>query len=210
MVADGQAASRYPILRSDSGCGVLSWEEITCMSPLIIISARTGDLDAVNRGSVVQLCVEAHQEPDFRNLFTYVPAGGRHWLAYYGEQLVSHAMVTTRWLQPEGQPLLRTAYVDAVATLPAHQGHGYGSSVMRQLANDIEDEYLIACLETERAPFFERLGWENWRGSLAGRSEQGLIPTPLQAGIMVLRLARTPALSLDSGLSIECQSGRIW
>jgi aminoglycoside 2'-N-acetyltransferase I len=127
--------------------------------------------------------------------------------------LVSHAVVTTRWLQPDGQPELKTAYVDAVATLPAYQGQGYGSAVMLELANRIDD-YSIGCLETERAGFYERLGWELWRGPLAGRSEQGLIPTPDQKGVMVLRLSQTPALDLDQGLTIECQTGelgnRIW
>jgi len=123
--------------------------------------------------------------------------------------MVSHAVVTTRWLQPEGQPLLKTAYVDAVATLPTYQGQGDGSAVMEHLARNIPD-YEIACLETEKTGFYQRLGWETWRGALAGRSEQGLIPTPEQKGIMILRLTGTPALNLDGMLTIECQEGRIW
>ena len=162
------------------------------------------------RNAIIDLCIAAHQEEDFKNLFTYVPSGGLHFLGFQGEHLVSHAMVTTRWLQPEGQPLLKTAYVDAVATLPMHQGQGYGSALMRHLASTIDQEFEIACLETERAGFYEQLGWQVWRGPLAGRSEQGLIPTPEQKGIMVLRLSQTPALDLDSTLTIECQGGRIW
>jgi hypothetical protein len=117
--------------------------------------------------------------------------------------------VTTRWLQPEGLGLLKTAYVDAVATSPECQGQGYGSAVMRALAAGLDD-YEIACLETDGPSFYERLGWELWRGPLAGRGENGLVPTPDQTGVMVLRLARTPALDLDKGLSIEGDSGRIW
>jgi hypothetical protein len=37
----------------------------------------------------------------------------------------------------------------------------------------------------------------------------GLIPTPEQRGIMVIRLSQTPALNLDHGLTIDCQTGRI-
>ena len=70
----------------------------------------------------IWLCVTAHQEEVFRHLFSYSSSGGLHFLAYRGAELVSHAMVTTRWLQPEGQPLLKTAYVDAVATLPDYLG----------------------------------------------------------------------------------------
>lgn len=173
-------------------------------------SFKTEELDADTRNAIVNLCVVAHQEEDFKNLFSYVPSGGWHFLAFQGEQLVSHAMVTTRWLQPEGQPLLRTAYVDAVATLPAAQGRGHGSTLMRYLAGKIGGEYIIGCLETDRVEFYEQLGWETWRGPLAGRSEQGLIPTPEQQGIMVLRLSQTPVLNLYSTLTIECQEERIW
>ncbi|MCO5185653.1 MAG: GNAT family N-acetyltransferase [Anaerolineae bacterium] len=176
--------------------------------PLILI-ALTEELDAATRRAIIDVCIAAHQEPDFENLFIYAPTGGRHFLAYDGATLVSHASVSTRWLQPEGHPIMRTAYVDAVATLPAYQGQGYGSAVMRQLARSIDD-YAIACLETDRPGFYERLGWEVWRGSLAGRSERGLVPTPEQEGVMVLRLPHTPPLNLDAGLTIECQTSRIW
>jgi GNAT superfamily N-acetyltransferase len=176
---------------------------------ITVTCARTEDLDPAAREAVIQVCVAAHQEDDFKKLFLYIPSGGRHFIGYRGAELVSHAVVTTRWLQPEGMPELKTAYVDAVATLPAYQGQGCASAVMRRLASGIDD-YTIACLETDRPGFYRRLGWEAWRGPLAGRSEQGLIPTPDQKGVMVLRLPHTPALDLDRGLTIECQGGRIW
>jgi aminoglycoside 2'-N-acetyltransferase I len=178
--------------------------------PIIITSDLTENLNSATRAEIVQLCIAAHQEEDFKNLFSYVPVGGWHFLAYHHDQVVSHAMVTTRWLQPAGHELLRTAYVDAVATLPIYQGQGYGSTVMRQLAAEIDHEYEIACLETERETFYERLGWQSWRGPLAGRGMKGLIPTPEQQGIMILRLSQTPELDLDSMLTIESQTGRIW
>ena len=171
---------------------------------------KTEELDSNTRSAIIELCVAAHREEDFRNLFSYVPSGGLHFLACQSERLVSHALVTPRWLQPEGLPELRTAYVDAVATLPTQQGQGYGSAVMRQLASTVDGEYVIACLETEREELYKRLGWETWRGALAGRSEHGLIPTPEQTGIMILRLSQTPPLDLDSALTIEHQVGRIW
>ncbi len=171
---------------------------------------KTEELDINTRNAIIDLCVAAHREEDFRNLFSYVPSGCLHFLGFQDEQLVSHAVVTTRWLQPEGHPLLKTAYIDAVATLPGVQGRGHGSTLMRSLAGRIDGDYVIGCLETERVSFYERLGWELWRGPLAGRSEQGLIPTPEQQGIMVLQLTQTPALDLDSRLTIECQPGRIW
>lgn len=81
---------------------------------------------------------------------------------------------------------------------------------MRQLVTKIAHEYEIACLEPDRETFYERLGWQTWRGPLAGRLPNDLIPTPEQQGIMILRLSQTPELDLDSMLTIECQTGRIW
>ena len=103
--------------------------------PIIVTSAHTEELNADTRASIIQVCIAAHQKDDFKHIFAYIPAGGIHALAYRAQELVSHAVVTTRWLQPEGLPMLRTAYVDAVATLPAYQGQGIGSSVMRHLAS---------------------------------------------------------------------------
>jgi aminoglycoside 2'-N-acetyltransferase I len=174
-----------------------------------VMSARTEDLTSETRADIVQVCVEAHQEQDFKNLFSYIPSGASHFLGYRDDKVVSHAMVTTRWLQMEDFPVLKTAYVDAVATLPVYQGQGFGSAVMRQLANGIED-HVIACLETERITFYERLGWELWLGPLAGRKGGELIPTPGQTGIMILRSSQTPQLDLNTALSIECQEDRIW
>ena len=175
---------------------------------LTVTFARTEALNTATRAAIIQLCIAAHQEEDFKNLFTYIPAGGRHFLAYRGEALVSHAVVTTRWLQHEDHSLLKTAYVDAVATLQAYQGQGYGSAVMRHLAQNIAD-YEIAGLQTDRPGFYTRLGWELWRGALGGRSEQGVVPTPEQTGVMILRLPRTLPLNLDGRLTIE-QDGRVW
>jgi aminoglycoside 2'-N-acetyltransferase I len=175
---------------------------------IIVTAVRTEELNPDTRASIIHVCRTAHQEDDFIRLFSYIPAGGIHVLAYREQELVSHAVVTTRWLQPEGLPVLRTAYVDAVATLPAYQGQRIGSTLMRHLAQLLAD-FEIACLATDRVSFYAQLGWEAWRGPLAGRRATQLLPTPDQKGIMILRLARTPPLDLDRLLVIE-YAGRIW
>jgi aminoglycoside 2'-N-acetyltransferase I len=169
----------------------------------------TEALTHTDRKSIIDVCIAAHDNQDFENLFNYIPTGGRHFMAYKAGDLVSHAVVTTRWLQPEGQHILETAFVDAVATHPTRQGRGYASAVMLGLAENITD-YDIGCLQTDVPEFYERLGWELWRGPLAGRNDHELVPTPDQRGVMVLRVPRTPPLDLDKHLSIECQPERIW
>ena len=175
---------------------------------IMVTSARTEELNADTRASIIHVCRTAHQEDDFTHLFSYIPSGGIHVLAYREHELVSHAVATTRWLQPKGLPLLRTAYIDAVATLPVYQGQGIGSTLMRHLATVLSD-FEIAGLQTERVSFYARVGWEVWRGPLAGRRATELLPTPDQKGVMILRLARTPPLDVESLLVIE-YDGRIW
>ena len=128
-----------------------------------IHTQRTSALDAATRAAVIRLCLEATHVETFQFLFALLPADGLHVLGYLGTHLVSHAVITTRWLQPAQLPLLKTAYVDAVAAAPAQQGRGFGSAIMRHVATVIPD-YDIACLETERVAFYARLGWEEWQG----------------------------------------------
>lgn len=176
---------------------------------MVVEMLPTEALTAEHRSAIIAVCIAAHEELDFENLFTYIPSGGRHFLVYRKGELVSHAVATTRWVQPAGHPILRTAFVDAVSTTPQYQGLGYSSAAMSRLAAEIDD-YEIGCLQTDRMSFYERLGWILWRGPLAGRGDDGLIPTPEQRGVMVLPLANTPVLDLDQPLTIERQPNRIW
>ena len=171
---------------------------------------RTEELNTNLRSAIVDLCVAAHQDENFRDLFSYFPSGSLHFLAFQDQELVSHAIVTTRWLEQEGHSPLKTAYVDAVATLPSAQRRGHGSALMRYLANKVDANYAIGCLGTDEAGFYERLGWQVWRGPLAARGEQGLIATPEQHGIMVLGLSQTPELNLDARLIIVGDGKRTW
>jgi GNAT superfamily N-acetyltransferase len=169
----------------------------------------TRELTPDRRAQVIDLCIAAHEEEDFRRLFSFVAEAGRHFLGFVDGELVTHAVVQIRWAQPEGLPELRAAYVDAVSTAPNHQDRGYGTATMRTLGASIDD-FDIGCLQTDRTSFYAHCGWEEWRGPLAGRGEDGLIPTPEQRGVMVLRVPRTPALDLDRMLTIEQQPERIW
>lgn len=174
-----------------------------------MVIEETEAIDSPMRDQIVRLCIAAHHEPSFENLFVWVPAGGLHVMALLYGEVIGHAMVTTRWLQPEAHPVLRTAYVDAVSTAPAHQGQGIGSAVMRCLVEQLAD-YAIACLETDKPAFYARLGWQQWRGRKAGREGERLIPTPDEQIVMIHTLGKSPALDLDGFLTIECQTGRIW
>jgi aminoglycoside 2'-N-acetyltransferase I len=58
--------------------------------------------------------------------------------------------------------------------------------------------------------FYERLGWELWRGPLFIRTEKGLIPSPTDEEVMIFRLPETPDLDLTAPLSVEWREGEAW
>jgi GNAT superfamily N-acetyltransferase len=155
------------------------------------------------------VCSTAH-DVDFGTLFSLLPADGLHVTACSADALVGHAVMTTRWCQPEGASLLRTAYVDAVAVAPAWQGHGIGTAVMRRVADACDAEgFALACLQSDLRGFYESLGWATWHGPLRVRNDTGIVSTPDDDGIYILRLAGTPTLDLDGTLTIT-YDGRSW
>ncbi len=160
----------------------------------------------MTRAAIVELCTAAYQS-DFSRFFFYLPTDGWHFIAYRDDQIVSHAVITTRWVQPERLPVLRAACVDAVATLPAYQRRGYASAVMRELTAQLVD-YDIAYLITDHMAFFEHLGWQRWRGRRVNRSGSEIISLPAEPSILILRLATTPPLDLDRQFTIEVQPKR--
>jgi hypothetical protein len=178
----------------------------------ITVAVRdTQELSTVERSRISELCNAANGTDAFDDLFVvYIPSGGRHFLGFdHDGVLASHAVVTTRWVQPRGYPPQRTAFVDAVATDPARQHAGLCTKVMRHLGHQIDD-FILGCLQTDLRGFYERVGWERWRGPLAGRRAGELVPTPDQQGVMVLRLPATPPLDPVGLLSIEWQPHRFW
>jgi hypothetical protein len=54
--------------------------------PAEVTCSKTEELDASTRDAIIGLCVAATQEEDFSNLFSYVPSGGLHFLAFQDEQ----------------------------------------------------------------------------------------------------------------------------
>ncbi|HYF40295.1 MAG TPA: GNAT family N-acetyltransferase, partial [Gemmatimonadales bacterium] len=66
------------------------------------------------------LCAAAYRE-DMAEYFEAI-GPGEHLLGWHAGALASHLMWVTRWLQAGDAPLLRTAYVELVATAPPLQG----------------------------------------------------------------------------------------
>lgn len=102
----------------------------------------TSDLPPATRAAVLALCNAAYQEPMEPYLEAMVP--GEHLLGLRADNLVSHLMWVTRWLQPAGMQPLRTAYVELVATAPEVQGHGYATQLLKAFPSLVRDHDLAA------------------------------------------------------------------
>jgi aminoglycoside 2'-N-acetyltransferase I len=182
------------------------------MTSIRIDVAAAEGLNRAARAAIVSLCEAAYGE-DFSRLFEDFP-GSTHVLARDDSgALVSHAAWLTRWLQPAGLPLLRTAYIEAVATAPSCQRRGYATAVLRHAAGVLrsDEAWQLAALSPSDPAFYARLGWELWQGPLAIRRGDGVEVSPPDEQVMILRLPRTPAsLDLGSRLTAEWRPGELW
>jgi aminoglycoside 2'-N-acetyltransferase I len=176
-------------------------------APLSIQVVRSDSLSDIDRRTLISLCSRAFEE-ELEPLFnTFVDA--THVLGYWDGSLVSHALWITRSLQVGTGPLLRTAYVEAVATEQAYRHRGFATEIMKRVADEVQD-FDLAALSPFSVAYYERLGWELWRGPLFVRTENGLSPSLDDEEVMVLRLPGTPDLDLDASLSAEWREGELW
>lgn len=136
--------------------------------------------------------------------------GGVHFVLEMGGKIVCHASVVKRELHVDGEPL-RTGYVEAVATAPGQRRRGYGTAVMREVATHIVERYELGALGTGSHAFYERLGWQTWRGPSYVRTSKGLQRTADEDGyILVLGTPSSPLLDLTTSISCEWRPGDVW
>jgi aminoglycoside 2'-N-acetyltransferase I len=170
--------------------------------------ASSAELSSRARDEILALCDRAYGE-DLRAAFQAFD-DPIHVFATVDGAIVSHALWVTRWLAPGVSAPLRTAYVEAVATDPAHHGRGYASAVMRTLVSEVADFQLAALCPSDRGQsLYSGLGWQQWIGPLYIRQGPGLIETPDES-IMIHRLPGSPPLNLNEPLSAEWRPGELW
>lgn len=167
---------------------------------------RHADLSQAEIAEILRLCSAVFKRDYTPYMGTF--GGATHVLLRRQGLLTSHALWVTRWLQCGASATMRTAYVEAVGTSEQHRNQSYATTVMKRLAEEIRD-FDLAALSTGSPGFYTRLGWQNWRGPLFIRTQEGLMPTP-EHRAMVLFTRNTPALDLDSPLSAEWREGDLW
>lgn len=166
------------------------------------------DLTQAEYAEIIALCSQAFKRDytPYMEMFQN-PA---HILGRYKNKLVSCVLWITRWLQIDQSPLLRTAYIEGLATDLEHRGKGFASQVMRRAVSEVQD-FDFAALSTGSNGFYARLGWRIWEGPLFVRKEQGLIVIPEEQGcVMVLSLPKTPPFNIQDSLSIEWREIEPW
>lgn len=160
------------------------------------------------RQSLLVLCSEAYDEDFTAYLQLLSPAV--HVFAWLEGELVSHAAWVERALHVDNATTLRSAYIEAVATHPRHQGRGFASAVLASIPPLLE-EFDLAALAPSHASFYARLGWELWEGPLSYLEPSGIeTPTP-EEQVMIYRLPRTPAsLNLRAKLTTQWRPIEVW
>lgn len=151
---------------------------------------------------------EAFEDADWEHAI-----GGTHVVLDIEGEIFAHASVVARELHIDGQAVW-TGYVEAVATAPDRQGTGLGTAVMREIGEVIAEAYELGALGTGSHAFYERLGWQTWRGPSFVRTSDGNRRTSDEDGyIMVLRVPGTPAWlppNLDGTISCDWRPGDVW
>ena len=118
-------------------------------------------------------------------------------------------MWVNRRLQIGTNPVMPTAYIEIVATEKTYRCRGLATAIMKRVADEIQD-FDLSALTPFSVAYYERLGWELWRGPLFLRTDSGLIRTPRDGDVMILRLPRTPNLDVNAPLSVERREGELW
>ena len=173
----------------------------------------TGELTAPEL-AIIRALLDAAFGTDEDERFTEADwqhaVGGVHFVLDLDGEILAHAAVVEREIHVGGRPA-RTGYVEAVATAVGQQGRGAGSALMADVNEWIRDRYELGTLGTGRHHFYERLGWETWRGPSFVRTEAGPRRTVDEDGyILVLRTPTSPSFELTESISCEWREGDVW
>jgi aminoglycoside 2'-N-acetyltransferase I len=138
--------------------------------------------------------------------------GGVHLAVEEDGAIVAHGAVVPRVLAAGGRQL-RTGYVEGVATREDRRGRGLASLVMAAAAKAVGERYELGALsDGSRIPgFYQRLGWETWRGPTFVAGPGGPERTAEEDGsVLVLRTAATGELDLTGPLTCDWRAGDVW
>jgi aminoglycoside 2'-N-acetyltransferase I len=189
---------------------------------------ETRHLAESERRAIRQLMDEAF-EGDFTEDDWQHALGGWHAIIADAARVVAHAAVVARrlfvsgqWGQspsPETGPVpvpssrgLRAGYVEAVAVRPSLQRRGLGTAVMMSITDLVRQHFELGALSSGEWGFYERLGWERWRGPTFVLTPDGQRRRSAEDddGIMVLRCQPTGDVDVTMEITCEVRTGDSW
>ena len=101
--------------------------------------------------------------PEVLHGLRWSPDPGWRVLAWDDGVLVSHAAIFVRELKADGQPVW-VAGLGGVMTSSARQGQGFGTAVVRRMAEfvlaELDVAFMLLLCHPHRVSFYTRLGWE--------------------------------------------------
>jgi aminoglycoside 2'-N-acetyltransferase I len=196
----------------DVGSGVGSNPGLGAGAPLVqrLATSELSDDDIAEIRELMRVAFSGDEHGGFGEDDWEHAIGGTHFLLRDAGRIVAHASVVDRDIRIGGAPV-RTAYVEAVATLPEMQGRGFGTAVMREVGDLVAADYQLGALGTGSHHFYERLGWKTWRGPAFVRTAAGEERTPDDEGyILVLFTPQSPPVELTESISCEWRPGDVW
>jgi aminoglycoside 2'-N-acetyltransferase I len=82
---------------------------------------------------------------------------------------------------------------------------------MREVDGYLAENFDLGALGTGTQAFYERLGWQIWRGPSYVRTDAGTERTMDEDGyILVLPTPSSPTLDLSAPISCEWRPGDVW
>ena len=165
----------------------------------------------LERLAAVRCLLEVAFEGDFSDEDWDHALGGWHVLVTADDgALVAHTAVVPRRLYVADRHF-RSGYVEAVGTAPSRQGTGVGSLAMEAIGELLPRHFELGALATGRWSFYERLGWERWRGPTFARDGDEVLRTAEDDdAVMVLRFGPSADIELTAALTCEARQGDDW
>jgi len=165
----------------------------------------------LERLAAVRCLLEVAFEGDFSDEDWDHALGGWHALVTADDgALVAHTAVVPRRLYVADRHF-RSGYVEAVGTAPSRQGTGVGSLAMEAIGELLARHFELGALATGRWSFYERLGWERWRGPTFARDGDEVLRTAEDDdAVMVLRFGPSADIELTAALTCEARPGDDW
>jgi len=178
------------------------------MSPQVTL-ATTAELSSDDVSEIRALMAAAFE--DFSDDDWTHALGGWHAIVREEGAIVAHGAVVARRIGV-GEREVRAGYVEAVGVRPDRQRQGLGTAVMTALGAIVQRDYDLGVLSSGEWGFYDRLGWERWRGPTFVRLADGsMTRTPDDDdGVMVLRAGVSAIVDLATPICCDDRPGDPW